>query len=422
MVRVYRFCEKYIYKKNKIMSVTIDGLPIYNATIDMEGDDTGMLRVSLVDSPAVQSDFLTFSRETPVKMFSVENEEKRLVYGVLMRADFPIYRNGPEGGYYIVFQADTIRMMAEKYLLEGRQNEVNLMHKQNSSIEGADMVQMFIKDTERGVNPTGFEDIADGSLFAEYHITNDEVWEQIKDGTFKGFSIEINLLCEPVEDRSWVQEIVDELDGAFRKMTNNFNKHISMSKWEKFKKELAKILAEFVNITTDKGILAWEGDEDLKAGMDVFVEGENGEKSPAPDGDYVTEDGKTIVVVGGKVSEIKDNKAEVEGDDNPDNVEAAEEKPNETPEETPEGEGEPEKKEKDLEQRVAELEKIVDTICDYMGIIKLQKETITKLEARIAALESKPASASAHEIFEKEIMPEGSRMSKAARVASALKK
>lgn len=403
------------------MSVTIDGLPIYNATIDMEGDSTGMLRVSLVDDPAVQSDFLTFSKQKPVQMFSVEDEEKRLVYGVLMRADFPIYRNGENGGYYIVFQAETIRMMAEKYLLEGRQNDVNLMHKPNSSIEGADMVQMFIKDTERGVNPKGFEDIADGSLFAEYHITNDDVWQQIKEGTFKGFSIEINMYTEPVEDRSGVQEIVDELDGAFRRMTDNFTNHVHMSKWQKFKAELAKILAEFANITTDKGILAWEGEDDIKEGVEVFIEGEEGEKTPAPDEEYVTEDGKTIVVKDGKVAEIKEVEVEQpEEEETEEKVEAAEEEP-ET-EEKPEEDKPEEEEGKSLEERVAELEKVVDVLCDYMGIIKMQKEKITKMEARIAELEAKPVSLSAHEIFEREIMPDGSRMSKAARVASALKK
>ena len=52
------------------------------------------------------------------------------------------------------------------------------------------MVQFFIKDSTRGVSPAGFDDIADGSLFAEFHILNDDVWEAVKDGTYKGFSLE----------------------------------------------------------------------------------------------------------------------------------------------------------------------------------------------------------------------------------------
>ena len=166
---------------------TIGGLPVFDALVPDE--DTGMLKISLVDLPAVMSDFLVFNEQRMAQMYSVQDEEKRLVYGVVMRANFPIYRKDERiGEYYIVYKADTIRKMAEKYLADGLQNEVNVMH--STDVEGVQMVQYFIKDSTRGVNPTGFEDIADGSLFAEFHILNDEVWDAVKDGTYKGFSLE----------------------------------------------------------------------------------------------------------------------------------------------------------------------------------------------------------------------------------------
>ena len=48
-----------------------------------------MLRISLVDLPAVESDFQKFGKPVRVVM---ESEEKRLILGVVMRAGFPIYR------------------------------------------------------------------------------------------------------------------------------------------------------------------------------------------------------------------------------------------------------------------------------------------------------------------------------------------
>lgn len=84
-----------------------------------------------------------------------------------------------------------------------------------------------------------------------------------------------------------------------------------MSKLENLKARLARIFAEFGSITTDKGVLYWDGDEDLKAGDRVFIEDADGNRSDAADGDYVTADGKTIVVVEGAVSEIRDPEAEV---------------------------------------------------------------------------------------------------------------
>ena len=150
--------------------VTIDGLPVYQAVISDE--KCGMLRISLVDDPAVQSNFVAFSKNQQPRqlMYAVQDEDKRLVLGVVMRADFPIYRRQPltddkEVEFYIIYKADTIRTMAEKYLAENRQNLVNIMHEKGSEVEGVQMVQYFIKGA--GLNPEGFDNIADGSLFAE---------------------------------------------------------------------------------------------------------------------------------------------------------------------------------------------------------------------------------------------------------------
>lgn len=85
-----------------------------------------------------------------------------------------------------------------------------------------------------------------------------------------------------------------------------------MSKFTKIKLELARMLSNFTDLKTSSGVLTWDSDEDLRAGMDVYVQDENGEYKPAADGEYVTEDGKTIVVKDGKVESITDPKAEVD--------------------------------------------------------------------------------------------------------------
>jgi ketosteroid isomerase-like protein len=266
--------------------------PIYEALVTSE--DAGMLRISLVDLPAVESNFLAFAKEDgePVRLYFVRDEERRIVRGVVMRADYPILRRNGDYEYYIVFRADTIRVMAEKYLAESRQNNVDEMHNHND-VDDVQMVQYFIKDTAAGIAPAGFEDIADGSLFAEFHVLNDEVWAKVKDGTYRGFSLEGAF------------ELVPEEMKAIPKTDKN------MSKIKRFKAALARLLAEFGNISTDKGVLAWDGDEDLKEGDAVFIEDADGNRETAPDGDYVTTDAKTVVVADGKVAEIRDPEAEV---------------------------------------------------------------------------------------------------------------
>lgn len=288
---IYKNAGRAIWgKETQIMTATFKGLPIYDAMLS--GDGSGMLRISLVDEPAVESDFVYFSADRPVMQYSVQDEEKRIVRGVVMRANFPIFRRSDAmGEYYIVYKPATIRAMAEKYLAESRQNNVNLMHQAGSDVDGVNMVQYFIKDTAAGISPAGYEDITDGSLFAEFHVTNDDVWEAVKAGTYKGFSLE------------GIFDIVPE-----QKYQNQKTK---MSKMNRIKEAIRRALVAFAEVTTDRGILGWDGDEDLKAGDAVHIVNQEGEREPAADGVYVTEDGKVITVVDGKVAAITDDRAEV---------------------------------------------------------------------------------------------------------------
>lgn len=302
----------------------IDGIPVYEALLSDE--DCGMVRISLVDDPAVMSGWQKYAK---VQKYAIQSEEQRLVRGVVMRADFPIYRYDRGGEYYIIYHPQTIREMAEKYLSDNRQNNVDTMHN-GQDVEGVQMVQWFIKDSEKGINPEGFDDIADGSLFAEFHIVSDEIWEQVKDGTYKGFSLEGIFAAAPEENQRSIDEIVEELEGRFSKQDDNTN--ISdMSKVEKvldaIRTKLEADEMKFGRITTDKGILEWPGEEDLKEGDSVQIVTEEG-YAQAEDGDYKTEDEKTIVVADGKVAEIRDPEAEVAPQDEPEPaVEAAEEEP-----------------------------------------------------------------------------------------------
>lgn len=342
----------------------LNGLPVLNATLTDDAD--GMLRISLVDYPAVESDFLAFKAAKEAASYRVLDEDRRLVYGVVMRADFPIYRCDPQNGaFYIVYTKETVRKMAEKYLADGRQNNVNIMHLAGSDQEGIRMVQWFLKDTAAGVDPAGFEAIEDGSLFAEFHVENDEVWAAIKDGTYRGFSIEvINGLTPATEDfRSLVFGILND-----SKLTDMF-------KLKKIKELADKALAKFRSITTDKGVLSWDGDEDPVVGTKVYVpgEGENAERQPAPDGDYKLEDGTTYVVAGGEVTEIKAAEGEtIEGAGEPD--------PNADPEERTADEriAALEEENRELREEIEGLEDVIETVINRLQDLGVQFKKFKK--------------------------------------------
>ena len=180
---------------------TINGLPVYIAQID--NSEEGILDISLVDCPAVKRDFVLFSQD---KMnFSIQSEEKRIISGVVMLADTPIYRKSPTAGeYYIVFTRDIIEMMVEKMSFEGKLNNITLNHN-GQLVEGVTLVELFIKDSSKGLNPNYLSDVTEGSLIASYKVENEDIWNQIKAGEFRGFSLSgifsaIPSLDQPLDD------------------------------------------------------------------------------------------------------------------------------------------------------------------------------------------------------------------------------
>ena len=362
---------------------TIGGIPVFKATIEQEQD--GMQRVSLVSDPAVDYAFLKFDRERRPMQFSVADEEKRLIYGVLMRANMPIYRYDAQWGeYFIVFTPELIRTMAERYIAEGRANAFNLQHEDGSDVEGVQMVQYFIKDTARGIAPAEFPEVEDGSLFGEFHVVNDEVWQVIKAGEFRGFSLEGFFGMEPAEGRLSTAKVTEDV----RDYLENINAQ-DMAKKNNFKTALARLMArvQMGSISTDKGVLFWDGDGELEVGFNVYQQNENGERVSAEAGEYVIEGDLVVVVNDGQVTEIRD--VEQPSEQEPENIEAVK------AEDVIVEEGEP----------VAEVvDDIVEEINDKDERIDALENRLAELEGRLAALEQKlaeyaktPAGQPAHE-------------------------
>lgn len=191
----------------------------YIATLD-DTENTGMFTISLVEEPAVESNWLRFDKDKI--NFSIENEEQRIITGVVMRANFPIYRNSPEyGEFYIKYDKETLRVMAERYFKNNQQNNINMAHNAEDTTDKVNIYEMYIKNVDRGINPKGFEDIEDGSLMASFKVNDDEIWNDIKQGKFKGFSLEgvFNLVKveeETTDEEKEIMELIEKINNKLK--------------------------------------------------------------------------------------------------------------------------------------------------------------------------------------------------------------
>lgn len=142
-------------------------------------------------------------------------------------------------------------------------------------------------------------------------------------------------------------------------------------------------------VATDNGTLYWDGEGDLEQGMEVFIK-EDDEFIAAPDGSYKLEDGKTVIVVDGVVSEIQDPEAEVAPEEPAQEPEQMAEEPAEEP--APADEPENNEPEASLEDRVAALEAKNEEFISAMNEIV---NALAALEGRLAEVEAKLASVEA---------------------------
>lgn len=375
----------------------MDRLPIYDAVVG-EQDANGIYAISLVEYPAVERDFIAFAKDDkPEFKFEVTNKLEHCITGPVALADVPIYRYSPDmGEYYIRFTKDTIKLMAEKMLMYGSHNQIDLQHNEDYFFGKCNLVECYIKDSEKGVVPVAFADIPDGSLMATYKVRDVDLWDKIESGEVKGFSLE----------------------GWFDIEQNNFSKQNvkKNNKMDRLKTILKKLLLECGSIATDNGILDYEGDE-IVIGMDVTINGE-----PAPDGDYVSGD-SIYVVADGKLQEIKEKEDEPAAEEETteeETVEAEDEKKDEEEEPSTEEETEEPAEEEETteeEDKTAELEAKIAELEAKIAELEAENE---ELKAKLA----EPAVDPIEEEFVKHQEPSvmDKKIARACKMASYLKK
>lgn len=256
-----------------------NNIPFYYATI--EDLDTGIASISLVDQPAVEVDFLKFSK---VQQLYTLNKPKQCLTGVIMLADTPIYRiDSNNQPYYVVYTKEVIKQMAIKMLNQDKTYD-NIDTEHNGVLlksNDLQLIEIFIKDSNKGID-TEFSNVPDGSLIATYKVNNTDIWTKCLNGTYNGFSLSGMFNLSQIQDKSEIDKFTEKIK------SKNMN----------FNSILKKVLLKYSEVTTADGTV-WVLDGELAEGATpVDTEG-----NQIPDGTY-TVDSQTVTIKDGTVESI----------------------------------------------------------------------------------------------------------------------
>ena len=161
------------------------------------GIDSETYAISLVESPAIEEDFIALSKQDEKVEMQFSEDEKHLVYGAVLVPDKDIYRNNGEQEFYISFTKESIEKMSQEFLKEYRQREITLDHEDAASevcvVESWLKADQFKdKSVALGLN----DQLPVGTWFCAMKVNNIETWERIKAGELKGFSVESFIQLE----------------------------------------------------------------------------------------------------------------------------------------------------------------------------------------------------------------------------------
>lgn len=175
----------------------MENFPIYKLVItDDPNDSFGVDTMSLVKDPAIEIDFMAFSKQNEKTAssnfkFSITDQSRQIVSGPAMIPNMPIYRKDPDGTQYFVYaDAQTIEQIVQKFFKTQRTKDVSIEH-DGKDIPDVYLFESFLIDPSRGINaPSNYPDLPVGTWFTSYKVENQNVWNDIKSGHVKGFSIE----------------------------------------------------------------------------------------------------------------------------------------------------------------------------------------------------------------------------------------
>ena len=191
-------------------------MKIIELILDEEQEEGGIEAISIVESPAIESDFVALNNQE-IKLAEID-KEKRILLGALLIPNKPIFRTGDEGDYYIFFSKDTIVKASQMYLKNGYQNNSTLEHDQ--ALKGLTLVESWIVESETQDKSRKYGlNVPVGTWMGAVKVNNNEIWnEYVKTNKVKGFSIEGYFADKMEKPKEKIKEDMSKEDKILEKI------------------------------------------------------------------------------------------------------------------------------------------------------------------------------------------------------------
>ena len=231
-----------------------------------------LFAVSLVEDPAIESNFIALSKQK--SSIKLENE-KRLLIGAALVPNKPIYRNVNGNEFYISFDETTIEKLAQDFLANDYQHNITVDHQEDAN--DIVIVESWIKTSENDKSVSYGLNEPIGTWFIGMKVNNDEIWQRVKDGFYKGFSIEAVVGLDELINNNNLQlsmdkefidklrEIIYEAIGKSPKaeeIVADVNEEVTETQPIQYAdEEVAKLKEDVANLTAEVERLKSERDE-----------------------------------------------------------------------------------------------------------------------------------------------------------------
>ena len=257
----------------------------FNAVFN-EAKNKGVYGISLVEDPAMEGNFIALSKDVKVE-FKTVDEEQRILMGLVLEPNKPIYRNQDGEEFNIIFSEETIKDLSHNFFKQGFQTNSSIEH--TNAIEGVSFVESWIVEDSKIDKSANFGfSYPKGSWIATMKVDSEEIWQDyIKSGKVLGFSVDAFVELEEIKlnkhsnmDKT-ILEAIKDIPNAIKLALTPKEKEIKLGSVK----------------SADGNMEFFYDGETPEAGMAVWMLGEDGEtRIPVPQGNHELEGGGVLVV------------------------------------------------------------------------------------------------------------------------------